>query len=288
MEYVIFAVLDARLRNVSANWYKELFEVVYEAQPAYKPLAISLNYDILLDNVLFEVAEQRGDRARPAYGCDIQTEAYKQRKEYGRLLKLHGSLNWLYCASCRRLEIGMSKAGESVSTCKVVRELYRSQPLEDHYEGRRDAAPCKECSTPLRPVIITPTRTKDYRNPHIQGIWYQAERALRQAEHVCFVGYSLPDDDLEVIDLLRRGLGHLSAECITVVDYAPDDASHNSCGRHPGTPALRVRVRPRHRLGSMWVREVGRERRGMPSRPAVSRTRGRAGTTRSEPSRIGG
>src|SRR5262249_4214217 len=61
------------------------------------------------------------------------------------------------------------------------------------------------CHSPMRAVMITPTRANDYRNPHIQTIWYQAERVLRVAELVCFVGCSLPDDDLEVVDLLRRG-----------------------------------------------------------------------------------
>jgi hypothetical protein len=71
----------------------------------------------------------------------------------------------------------------------------------------------------MRAVMITPTQAKDYRNPHIQQIWYHAERTMRQADHACFVGYSLPDDDIQVIDLLRRGLGHLGSDNITVVQH---------------------------------------------------------------------
>jgi hypothetical protein len=82
----------------------------------------------------------------------------------------------------------------------------------------------------MRATIITPTRTKDYRNPHIQSIWYEAERTLRGAEHVCFIGYSVPDDDLEVIDLLRRSLGHLPPSCITVVEL---DEKGLGIGEHP-------------------------------------------------------
>ena len=58
----------------------------------------------------------------------------------------------------------------------------------------------------MRAVMITPTRAKDYRNPHIQTIWYQAERAL------------------------RRGLGNLDPGCITVVEY---DEAHRDIRDHP-------------------------------------------------------
>jgi hypothetical protein len=47
---------------------------------------------------------------------------------------------------------------------------------------------------------------------------------------VCFIGYSLPDDDLEVIDLLRRGLGNVTPSCITVVEY---DEANSAIGDHP-------------------------------------------------------
>jgi hypothetical protein len=228
IEYVIFSVLDDHLRTVSNNWYERLFDLVCLMRT--EPTAISLNYDILLDNVLFKIAAKHGGAgARVAYCCDIQTEAYRARRtDYGRLLKLHGSLNWLYCACCRRLDLGMSACGKNAVICPTLDDLFTQSSLDEHYASH--PRECPECSTPMRAVMITPTRAKDYRNPHIQTIWYQAERALRVAEHVCFVGYSLPDDDLEVIDLLRRGLGNLDPRCITVVE---SDEQHAEIGRHP-------------------------------------------------------
>ena len=82
----------------------------------------------------------------------------------------------------------------------------------------------------MRPVMITPTRTKDYRNPHIQKVWYEAERMLRQADQVYFIGYSLPDDDIEVIDLLRRGLPRQNSTKITVIEY---DQQHRGLRANP-------------------------------------------------------
>src|SRR5262249_11502184 len=60
---------------------------------------------------------------------------------------------------------------------------------------------------------------KDYRNPHIGQVWYRAEELLRSATSALFVGYSMPSDDVEVVYLFRRGLEHLPASQITVIEF---------------------------------------------------------------------
>jgi hypothetical protein len=54
-------------------------------------------------------------------------------------------------------------------------------------------------------------------------VWYEAEQLLRASTDAYLIGYSLPNDDLEVIHLLRRGLRHLAPEKITVVVSEPDE-----------------------------------------------------------------
>jgi hypothetical protein len=71
----------------------------------------------------------------------------------------------------------------------------------------------------VRPVMITPTQKKDYRNPHIGQVWYKAEELLRSASTAVFVGYSMPGDDVEVIYLFKRALQHLPAKEITVIEF---------------------------------------------------------------------
>jgi hypothetical protein len=173
------------------------------------------------------IAQQHVEDAVPDYCCDIRTPAYVERKRYGKLLKLHGSLNWLFCPGCQRLEIGMSKNGRELADSSFLRELYNFKPLEQHYlcsDDSCDECQCKYCGTPLRAVMITPSFVKDYRNPHIQKVWYEAEWLLRGSTHAFIIGYSLPNDDLEVIHLLRRGLREMPSENITVVLREPDDA----------------------------------------------------------------
>jgi hypothetical protein len=77
--------------------------------------------------------------------------------------------------------------------------------------------------------MITPTQKKDYRNPHIARVWFKAEEILRSASAVTFVGYSMPPDDVEVVYLFKRGLEHLSAEKITVIEA---DSQHRAVDEH--------------------------------------------------------
>jgi hypothetical protein len=229
VEYMIFAVLQEKLRTVKDdNPYALLMQSMTELY-GIEPRVISLNYDLIADNVLFSMALSSTEavvggkglqRHRlPNYTCDIRTPGYQSRlHDYGLLLKLHGSLNWLYCPNCQRLDIGLSEEGPgSLNTRKVLDDLYQEVNLHDKYSCK--GANCLDCGSEVRPVLITPTHKKDYRNPHIGQVWYQAERALRESDRVFIIGYSLPDDDVEVIYLLKRGLAHLSSspEKITVV-----------------------------------------------------------------------
>ena len=108
-----------------------------------------------------------------------------------------------------------------------MKQLYRRSQLNDRlFAGR----PCKECGVPVRPVLITPTHSKDYRNPHLSQIWHNAGRLLHQAERVYIVGYSLPEEDVDVTYLLRRGLADLDPRKITVVEY---DAEKRGLEDHP-------------------------------------------------------
>jgi len=121
----------------------------------------------------------------------------------------------------------MSESGKNISDSSMLKELYEFKRLNEHYLCSNDSCgecQCKYCGTPLRAVMITPSFVKDYRNPHIQRVWYEAEWLLRESSHAYIVGYSLPDADLEVIHLLRRGLEHLPPEKITVVLQNPDES----------------------------------------------------------------
>ncbi len=232
LQYMVFALLEFRLRRLPHNYYRDLLQALDPAQNG-PPVVISLNYDIIVDNAMGQLSD-----CLPDYGCSITTERYKHLPHYGTLLKIHGSLNWSYCPGCNRLDLGVSESGRY--TYKMLDELYNVNPLEERYSCHGFA--CPRCSTHVEPILITPTHRKDYRNPHIAQVWMLAEEALRNAERVFIIGYSLPDDDLDVIYLFKRGLAELvrrAPQKITVVEYASDAATRDLAS-HPAGRRFRT------------------------------------------------
>jgi hypothetical protein len=214
MEFGIFDHLEERLQKAPTNSFWQLFDRLFVG--ADEPQVISTNYDVIADTAMMFLSELRTpDGGRfPDYRCQISSDFYRNEPHrFGRLLKLHGSLNWLYCRTCARLEIG---ASESRRYLKVLGKML-GPSLETFYSA--DGAPCAICQTKLRPLLIAPTHLKNYRNPHIAQVWYEAEQVLRNASRVVIVGYSLPDDDVEVVYLLKRSLAHLAPAKIMIVEF---------------------------------------------------------------------
>jgi hypothetical protein len=107
VEAAVFAVLDFRSPQQETGSYSGLLQLAY---PGSRPEAtvISLNYDMILDVAMFDLCQQREPDSVPSYGCDITTGGYQCKKRWGNLLKIHGSVNWMYCSQCHHLEIGWS------------------------------------------------------------------------------------------------------------------------------------------------------------------------------------
>jgi NAD-dependent SIR2 family protein deacetylase len=106
-----------------------------------------------------------------------------------KLLKLHGSLNWLYCSSCGRLYVDdKDNIGIQNKECTFCKTSSGIPNLI------------------LEPLIITPTFLKEFTNLHIKNIWQNAFIELQGASHVIFIGYSLPLADFEFKYFLKKGI----------------------------------------------------------------------------------
>jgi NAD-dependent SIR2 family protein deacetylase len=147
---------------------------------------ISTNYDILIDNQL-----SSHDNRLVNYGVEFTN--YYREKDWPRpngnatiLLKIHGSLNWLYCSVCNTLTYTPFEKG-------VVR-------LVDNFSS----CSCPSCKSVILPIIVPPTYFKDMTNVFLNEIWYKAEQELSKAEHIIFCGYSFPDADIHIKYLLKR------------------------------------------------------------------------------------
>lgn len=241
IEYAVFAVIEAALRRIPPDrqFHHTLLAPCY--QQGIQPTVISLNYDVIVDNAMFSLSEDRQNVYPPDYMVDIATDRYKmfhQMGIFGKLLKIHGSLNWLYCDTCKRLDLFVSEGLKSLRTGKALDELYYAVPFKDAYSCR--GTPCRnpQCKGFVSPILITPTYWKDYENPHVKRAWEEAEKSMKQADRVIIIGYSLPTDDVEIALLFKRGLDHLPRNKITVVEYVHGDlekpaAQRIPLGRHP-------------------------------------------------------
>jgi hypothetical protein len=176
----------------------------------YDPLSIiSLNWDILLDNALHCALENRtpgnvGDYdpfGVVDYCCYVSSlDAGDPRIRTGlwslgcrgynvKLLKLHGSMNWLQCPNCQRLFVRFG----------LKRDILNLIGKE----------PCRHCKKSgyknyLAGSLVMPTFLKDLTNFQIKLVWQNAGVELMEARRLVFIGYSLPNADFEFRQLLSR------------------------------------------------------------------------------------
>lgn len=197
---LIAVYLERKLR-IGGNHHAALVNQLREQGCLEQTAFISLNYDILIDNSLILQGGTGID-----YAVTFNTHNISQRPRAIPLLKLHGSLNWLYCPTCNAL---------------------------DHFPGEKIAAHlidaphrgvCDRCNEPRVPIIIPPTFFKVMSNVFLQMIWKRAEEELKRASRIIFCGYSFPDADIHVKYLLKRAEMNRvgSPPSIFIVNEHPD------------------------------------------------------------------
>jgi len=178
--YLIAKVLDENLKEKDVH-HKCLVNRLVAENMLTQTAFISLNYDIIIDNVLTELAFD----FNIDYGLDsINANRKKQARSSVLLLKLHGSLNWLYCPTCNNMEITPKKK-------QAIKTFYKEEK-------------CSICHAPTSPIIIPPTLYKEMNNPFIQQIILKTDIILRNVEKIFFCGYSFSDSDMHLKYLLKR------------------------------------------------------------------------------------
>ncbi len=280
IEYSAFAVIEAALRRIPQNrqLHHNLLKSLYTR--GVEPTVISLNYDVIVDNAMFHLSDLHQHSHPPDYRVDIETDQYNEftrHGTFGNLLKIHGTLNWLYCENCKRLDLFVSRGlrggyeSHNLRTSKALSELYSAGPFRDTYKDAYQyrSAKCQnylQCGGYVSPILITPTYVKDYKNPHVKKVWKEAELRMRKADRAVFIGYSLPTDDVEIAMLFKRGLDQLPSNRITVVEYVHSDVNKTKkrrtpMGQHPTGQRFRFLFGPDidwHTTGfEGWLREQG-------------------------------
>lgn len=192
--------ISASTKGIHGESHSRLVDRLYDCIESGDVTFISTNYDIILDNAL----GSRFDKID--YGFFPMENVFENIRG-PKLLKIHGSLNWKYCPVCNHID---AKIGEE----NTVSEIYSMKSVK-----------CGNCGEDARYIIVPPTYYKDMSNVYLANIWNNAEKVLREAEHVVFSGYSLPSADMHIKYLLKRAELNRDAGSIfkaTIINYYPD------------------------------------------------------------------
>ncbi len=159
-----------------------------------------------------------------------------------KLLKPHGSVNWMYCDSCSRLFWFPSSATEQIAA-----RLFRDSDGEtvSRFIGRKPKpavrrALCPGCGAPaLGTRFVTFSYRKALEFPMHQATWARAEELLREAKTWIFIGYSMPSADYQFKYLLKRvQLSRRSGPKLILVTKDPSDATIDNYKKFFGSSSL--------------------------------------------------
>lgn len=193
---LISVVLKNNLENLDSSATENFVNKINESDSI-----ISTNYDIVIDNALLfrKNNTNYGVKIRQSISpVEFGNGKIRASSLHGmplnmgsiRLLKLHGSLNWLYCPKCDELDITPTKKGAAEYLNKEYELLCLNTYCTSHYE----------------PLIVTPTKFKIYENRILNEIWEISRYCISKADEIVFIGYSLPEADTEIRCLILIGL----------------------------------------------------------------------------------
>jgi len=152
------------------------------------PAVITFNYDICLEWALYRRGIPWSDCVRaPGSGASL------------RLLKLHGSLNWAFCSSCRQVaesrDWGSIVEGAHDTAARAQDDGLQVTRLE--VVSGAPTAPRCGCESSKRAVmVVPPTINKGQHHDMLSKVWAAAAAELRTAEDIFMCGYSLPEADM--------------------------------------------------------------------------------------------
>jgi hypothetical protein len=172
---------------------------------------ISINWDTVIERKLATLPEAHSvdyrcgavQAAFPPKGNVVAEHQPPDGKITIPVVKIHGSVNWLYCDNCRQLYWFPTRDGLSVSMQLITRN--EADRLKLHDVSSCAKWSCINCTdVPLTTRIATFSYLKALDFPMFERSWLSAERLLRQAKKWIFIGYSLPAADYEFKHLLKR------------------------------------------------------------------------------------
>src|SRR6185312_11285304 len=202
----VFSVLDRRFR-----YSPEIIRLLQYCLDSHRCLSgiVVLNWDIAVEKHLLSINPD----LRPDYCCDAGD--WNERAEGGRrrqvkVLKVHGSSNWVYCENCGSLFYDLNEKLSLRTKVGLIKHDFRL--FSEKFTGRvfnrelgiaPDDRKCRRCKNMVSSHIATFSYRKSFRTHAFSQIWHNASEALMAANRWIFVGYSLPKADFELKHLLK-------------------------------------------------------------------------------------
>jgi hypothetical protein len=187
-----------------------------------KDTVLTLNYDLVADHSLAEIEKgpdgrfkrfSRMDKlvalvGKPEFMAGEPPALLPEEQDTGFYLKLHGSLDWLYCPNqeCANGTRFFVLSGERLTN------------------GQEVGKPCRRCGFALRAFIVPPISSKHrVLGGRLGFVWNQAMRELQAATKVIVIGVSLARSDFELRWLIRLGnIARKPSELIVVNPCSED------------------------------------------------------------------
>jgi len=126
-----------------------------------------------------------------------------KNKKNLKVIKIHGSINWLLCQDCQRMYVD-DESIESIGkyTQKICPNCKKFNDLDINLDN----------------FIITPTIIKNFENLHLKYIWNNALIEIQEAKKITFIGYSFPKADYEFLYTIKKAFS--KDKQIAVVDIS--------------------------------------------------------------------
>jgi hypothetical protein len=188
------------------EWPKTLVTTLHQ----HRVPVISFNYDTIIERLVYKfrqlIRDEYGVMSSHLYRLPILDLSIRDIEggsvghgyaESFHLIKLHGSINWLFNLN--------RTSQESLVFQRIVASDSPKLDLFDRYRGdcdqeteRRREQAKKRIIGNMLPFIIPPMSEKSgyYSHNIIQQIWSYARHAITEATEIYVMGYSLPTTDI--------------------------------------------------------------------------------------------
>jgi len=249
-------MFDAILYGVDTTFYNLLSKNIIKSRLAPSNIDmdnfsfINLNWDLLFDNALFRQTTLYNQDNTPKVALDycFYTDTFRNNntqnyphiilkaigKKNIKLLKPHGSFNWLVCKNCSKVFIDFSNDNKIAILEHIM------------YENN-----CEKCGkAALISVIQTPTLIKDFDNVHLADILHNIQIELLEASKIVFIGYSLPLADFDFRYILKRCIRSLPEIKIEVVLLETDNKYEEILDRYKRFFGNQINITGNEGIGS--------------------------------------